>query len=228
MSNNESPSKRSPQDVGMEMYQSFESFQGSKNPSQKSEFASTMHGPEITKWVRNRKTVGDSDFERNKREREMLYSLGTIFGGDFLKYMATGDLKKLDSLTEFLEREQNMGNIQYDEINLTQLVKTIRNNFAGMNAATRVAVVAALARNSADELKNFADNKQGSFVSFGLTRGEGGIIQNVSSSEAYAKPTMLKVAQSPTTSKPWRNGTFMDYWKPIREQTRALFSQLGI
>ncbi len=168
-----------------------------------------MNGQQLTEYARTRHQ--EMDFGRSNNQRDVLLALVKVLASDAKDYLLSGDTGKLDLFISFLEREEQNGNIHYNEVNFTEIVRTIRSGLVKLRDDPQgKAILTTIALNSTDEIVTLLNNPQSVFSSFGLSF-ENGMLTNVGST------TQLRLAASPMGGSP------IQYSQPLRRKVKELF-----
>lgn len=169
-----------------------------------------MNGVQLTEYARTRHQ--EMDFGRSNNQRDILFGLLKVLASDAKDYLLSGNTGKLDLLISFLEREEQNGNVHYNETSFTQIVRTIREGLIKLSGDPQgKAILSTLALNSVDEVTSLISSPQAMFASFGLSF-ENGMLTNVAPGD-----TLLKLVSSSMNSSP------IAYAQPLRRKIKELF-----
>lgn len=183
----------------------------------------TMNPKQLLRYARTRETT--SDYDRAARQTQVITTALKNLIPAVLGDLGNGNTLTIDRMINSLESQKKHANLFFDEVDIIEIVKAIRNGIHEKflsDTVNGLANASVLLANSTEKLNNFIGNAKKALTSYGLVgNGADQLIENVDAPQ-YGAMTKLKEGKVP--SEPNNFGNFLAYWEPLRDKVKTLLT----
>lgn len=183
----------------------------------------TMNPKQLLRYARTRETT--SDYDRAARQTQVITTALKSLIPAVLGDLGNGNTLTIDRMIDSLKRQKEHANLFFDEVDVIEIVKAMRNGIHEKflsDTVNGLANASVLLANSTEKLNNFIGNAKKALTSYGLVgNGADQLIENVNVPQ-YGAMTKLKEGKVP--SEPNNFGNFLAYWEPLRDKVKTLLT----